>query len=352
MSEELCRAGEKHDVDFFVREFSWDKSYLYETNIIGTKGAIEHLKKSGIKEGANKSLFFESQRVFFCDIEDEAELPDIITCYFTGGEKEYKNICAFKAELIDKYGGGFPKANGFRLWDDLKSPVCLGRYLLHRSCPFPVRNRLHEKRGHDPGDYGNQSFQYADLSGYFSMKYPFVVINRNSFRELARQYPQLAAVKETVEANKISLLFPASIKEGSADYENAREYYKNEVGFLFQNFALMENKTVRQNLEIVKSDRPNDISMEEALYRVDLEDKIDSKIYTLPGGEQQRIALARLILKQCNIILADEPTGSLDKRNARVVIGLLKELNQEGKTVIIVTHDEEIKNQAGRRIEL
>ena len=131
-----------------------------------------------------------------------------------------------------------------------------------------------------------------------------------------------------------------------------REYYKNEVGFLFQNFALMENKTVRQNLEIVKSDRSNDISMEEALYRVGLEDKIDSKIYTLSGGEQQRIALARLILKQCNIILADEPTGSLDKRNARVVMGLLKELNQEGKTVIIVTHDEEIKNQAGRRIEL
>lgn len=163
---------------------------------------------------------------------------------------------------------------------------------------------------------------------------------------------------KTTLLNIIGLLEPIDSGEliiNGKTYKNnrqKREYYKNEVGFLFQNFALMENKTVRQNLEIVKSDRSNDIFMEEALYRVGLEDKIDNKIYTLSGGEQQRIALARLILKQCNIILADEPTGSLDKRNARIVMGLLNELNREGKTVIIVTHDEEIKNQAGRRIEL
>lgn len=163
---------------------------------------------------------------------------------------------------------------------------------------------------------------------------------------------------KTTLLNIIGLLEPIDSGElqiNGKTYKSSRqkrEYYKNEVGFLFQNFALMENKTVRQNLEIVKSDRSNDISMEEALYRVGLADKIDSKVYTLSGGEQQRIALARLILKQCNIILADEPTGSLDKRNAGLVMGLLKELNREGKTVIIVTHDEDIKNQAGRRIEL
>lgn len=131
-----------------------------------------------------------------------------------------------------------------------------------------------------------------------------------------------------------------------------REYYRSEVGFLFQNFALIENKTVRQNLEIVRTSRDNSISIEEAVRRVGLEGKLDNKVYTLSGGEQQRITLARLILKQCWLILADEPTGSLDRKNAVIVMDILKSLNREGRTVIIVTHDEGIKNQVDRRIEL
>ena len=119
-----------------------------------------------------------------------------------------------------------------------------------------------------------------------------------------------------------------------------------------QNFALIENKTVRQNLEIVRTSRDNSISIEEAVRRVGLEGKLDNKVYTLSGGEQQRIALARLILKQCWLILADEPTGSLDRKNATIVMDILKALNCEGRTVIIVTHDEDIKNQVDRRIEL
>ena len=135
-------------------------------------------------------------------------------------------------------------------------------------------------------------------------------------------------------------------------HKDKRDFYMNEVGFLFQNFALIENKTVRQNLEIVKRNRQNHISIEESVRIVGLEDKLDNKVYTLSGGEQQRVALARLFLKPCNIILADEPTGSLDKRNAYIVMDLLKALNNKGKTVIIVTHDEDIKKQVDRRIEL
>lgn len=135
-------------------------------------------------------------------------------------------------------------------------------------------------------------------------------------------------------------------------HKDKRDFYMNEVGFLFQNFALIENKTVRQNMEIVKRNRQNLISIEESVRIVGLEDKLDNKVYTLSGGEQQRVALARLFLKPCNIILADEPTGSLDKRNAYIVMDLLKALNNEGKTVIIVTHDEDIKKQVDRRIEL
>ena len=70
------------------------------------------------------------------------------------------------------------------------------------------------------------------------------------------------------------------------------------------------------------SSRDNSISIEEAVRRVGLEGKLDNKVYTLSGGEQQRIALARLILKQCWLILADEPTGSLDRKNAVIVMDL------------------------------
>lgn len=134
--------------------------------------------------------------------------------------------------------------------------------------------------------------------------------------------------------------------------KDKRKFYAEEVGFLFQNFALLENKTVEQNLKIVKAKGDLSYRIDESLKVVGLTDKMNNKVYTLSGGEQQRIALARLILKPCNIILADEPTGSLDKRNAELVIGLLKKINSMGKTVIIVSHDEYVKNSADRIIEL
>ena len=116
-------------------------------------------------------------------------------------------------------------------------------------------------------------------------------------------------------------------------------YFRYKVGFLFQNFALIENKTVKENLSIVRKASRTSISIEEALERVGLEEKINSKIYTLSGGEQQRIALARLMIKKCDIILADEPTGSLDRENTDIVMDILEEYYQHGKTVVIVTHD-------------
>lgn len=134
--------------------------------------------------------------------------------------------------------------------------------------------------------------------------------------------------------------------------KDKRKFYAEEVGFLFQNFALLENKTVEQNLKIVKAKGDLSYRIDESLKIVGLTDKMNNKVYTLSGGEQQRIAFARLILKPCNIILADEPTGSLDKRNAELVIGLLKKINSMGKTVIIVSHDEYVKNSADRIIEL
>lgn len=126
------------------------------------------------------------------------------------------------------------------------------------------------------------------------------------------------------------------------------EYFRKKVGFVFQNFALIDNKTVRENLEIVKSDFRTNYSIDEVLEKVELKNKLNSKVYTLSGGEQQRIALARLFLKKCDIILADEPTGSLDSENAALVMKILKDLNDLGKTLVLVTHDERIKEMASK----
>lgn len=124
--------------------------------------------------------------------------------------------------------------------------------------------------------------------------------------------------------------------------KNKKEFYKEKVGFLFQNFALLENKTVRQNLSMIKKDTRTDCTIEQAVRRVGLEKELDKKVYKLSGGEQQRVALARLMIKKCSVILADEPTGSLDEKNAEIVIRILRELNEMGKTVIIVTHSQKL----------
>lgn len=131
--------------------------------------------------------------------------------------------------------------------------------------------------------------------------------------------------------------------------KNQLELYRHVYGFLFQNFGLIENKTVRENLSIFKKSALSGVSIEEALSYVGLSGKSDSVVYELSGGEQQRIALARLLIKKCSIILADEPTGSLDKNNAETVLSLLDGLNRDGKTIVLVTHDEKIK-QSGRKV--
>ena len=108
-----------------------------------------------------------------------------------------------------------------------------------------------------------------------------------------------------------------------------QKYFKEDVGFLFQNFALLENKKVKENLEILKKSGRTDISINEALEKVGLQKVINKKVYQLSGGEQQRVALARLMLKKCSIVLADEPTGSLDKKNSEIVMNILHELSKQ-----------------------
>ncbi len=135
------------------------------------------------------------------------------------------------------------------------------------------------------------------------------------------------------------------------------EFIRNNINYLFQNYALIDNETVEQNLlltlayeKINKKEKLNKINT--VLTKVGLDNFNDKKIYTLSGGEQQRIALARTIIKKGNIILADEPTGNLDEENKNQVLNILKELKKLGKTIIIVTHDLSIANECDEIIKL
>lgn len=130
---------------------------------------------------------------------------------------------------------------------------------------------------------------------------------------------------------------------------------RNHIGYLFQNFALIENESVSYNLSIALSSK-KDINkkkkIEQALIDVGLVDYANKKIFKCSGGEQQRIAIARLLLKPCELILADEPTGSLDHENKELVFELLKKLQKMGKTIIVVTHDEDLMRLGDQLISL
>ena len=137
----------------------------------------------------------------------------------------------------------------------------------------------------------------------------------------------------------------------------ATEMIRNHINYLFQNFALIDDDSILNNLliglefkNLSKSEKLSEIQI--ALEKVGIDKDVKTKISALSGGEQQRVAIARTILKEGNLILADEPTGSLDEENKEIVMSLLKELNNEGKTIIIVTHDPYVADQCDRIIPL
>lgn len=128
------------------------------------------------------------------------------------------------------------------------------------------------------------------------------------------------------------------------------------IGYLFQNFALIDNETVEENLKIglkyTNKKENKKILIKNALKEVGLEGYEKRKVFELSGGEQQRVAIARIMLKPSKLILADEPTGSLDSINRNIVIELLKKIHESGKTVLIVTHDDYVANQCQRIISI
>lgn len=130
-----------------------------------------------------------------------------------------------------------------------------------------------------------------------------------------------------------------------------------EIGFIFQGFNLIPNLTALENVElpliyrgVAKSVR-EELSVE-ALKKVGLEHRMDHKPSEMSGGQQQRVAIARAIAQAPPVILADEPTGNLDSNSTKEIMDILKGLHKEGRTVILITHDNEIAAEAKRVIKI
>jgi putative ABC transport system ATP-binding protein len=127
-----------------------------------------------------------------------------------------------------------------------------------------------------------------------------------------------------------------------------------KVGFIFQQFHLVPYLTAVENVMLAQyfHSLADEEEAAEALGRVGLGDRLEHLPSQLSGGEQQRVCVARALINQPNLILADEPTGSLDEVNEAIVMGLFTELHSQGHTIVMVTHDEEIGRRAERRVEL
>ena len=144
------------------------------------------------------------------------------------------------------------------------------------------------------------------------------------------------------------------------DYNNSaqfQQYRCNHVGIILQNFSLLNDRTVGQNvslpLDIRKIEKKQKNGMvREYLMRTGMIDKIDSFPQQLSGGQKQRVAIARALVYNPDIILADEPTGALDKDNAVQIIDMLREIAEEGKIVIMVTHDMNMVSRCDRCITM
>lgn len=147
-------------------------------------------------------------------------------------------------------------------------------------------------------------------------------------------------------------------KEVSHYSENDRTDMRNgNIGFVFQSFNLIDELTVFENVELPllyagvsvheRVDRVN-----KALERMQISHRTEHYPQQLSGGQQQRVAIARAIVTNPKIILADEPTGNLDSTNGNEVMLLLKELNKDGATVVMVTHSEENAREAGRIVRM
>ena len=193
--------------------------------------------------------------------------------------------------------------------------------------------------------------------------------NLTLFDHLTLEIPEkeITCIYGTSGCGKTTLLdiigFIESYQSGEILYDgkqvknktSQRKMLRDNIGFIFQDFGLIESETIINNLKIVKKIKKmphKEKRIKEVLNSLQLDMDLNRKVYELSGGEQQRLAIAKIILKDPDLILADEPTASLDLGNKEIILNLLKQFSEEGKTVIIVTHDKDTIEIADNKIDL
>ena len=141
---------------------------------------------------------------------------------------------------------------------------------------------------------------------------------------------------------------------GRLDEAGLTRFRAEKVGFVFQQFHLVPYLTALENVMLAQyfHSTTDEKEARQSLERVGLGDRAEHLPLQLSGGEQQRVAVARALINHPKLILADEPTGNLDEVNEQIVLNLLRELHQEGHTILMVTHAPSIGRLADRRIDL
>lgn len=144
---------------------------------------------------------------------------------------------------------------------------------------------------------------------------------------------------------------------GAYDEDRLAEIRNKEIGFVFQFFNLLPRTTVFKNVErpMLYGGVPDDERKKRviaSLENVGIADKADNLSNHISGGQIQRVAIARALIMNPSIILADEPTGNLDSKTSLEIMGILIKLHHEGRTIVIITHEEELANMAHRKIKI
>lgn len=141
----------------------------------------------------------------------------------------------------------------------------------------------------------------------------------------------------------------------SLSKRNREKFRRKNIGYVFQNFYLIEDISPMDNVLIGLSNGntvDNRLKVKNILKQLGIGEKVNDKISSFSGGERQRLAIARAIVQDSNVLICDEPTGNLDEENAIQIMEILSEINDTGKTIIMVTHNRDLCAYASRVIEL
>ncbi len=131
------------------------------------------------------------------------------------------------------------------------------------------------------------------------------------------------------------------------------QFRRDYLGFVFQEYNLLQTLNVKENVEVTARLSNNPMEIETVLEKVGLKHHMEKYPYELSGGEQQRVSIARALVKQPSILFCDEPTGALDEQTAKEVLGVLKALNEtENMTIVLITHNQSLATIANRVIRL